>query len=90
MEYPASVLAIIGGAFLLAGMVKGVLGMGLPSVAMAILGLIMLPAQAASILVVPSLVTNMWQFVAGPHARAVLKRYDARSQHYEIREQRDA
>lgn len=75
MDYPASTLAIIGFAFLLAGAVKGILGLGLPSVAMAILGLIMPPAHAASVLVVPSLVTNVWQFLAGPHAGAMLKRF---------------
>jgi hypothetical protein len=75
MDHPAGTLAIIGFAFLLAGMVKGILGLGLPSVAMAILGLVMLPAQAASVLVVPSLVTNVWQFLAGPHVRTVLKRF---------------
>lgn len=75
MDYPASTLAIIGFAFLLAGAVKGILGLGLPSVAMAILGLVMLPAHAASVLVVPSLVTNVWQFLAGRHARSMLKRF---------------
>ncbi|QGZ41394.1 hypothetical protein IP92_00330 [Pseudoduganella flava] len=51
-------------AFLLAGLVKGVTGMGLPTVAMALLGLVMPPLQAAAILVVPSLLTNVWQMLA--------------------------
>ncbi|WP_225781613.1 sulfite exporter TauE/SafE family protein [Xenophilus sp. Marseille-Q4582] len=50
--------------FLLAGMVKGVIGLGLPTFSMALLALWMPPAQAAALLVVPSLVTNAWQ--AGP------------------------
>ncbi|HEX8603204.1 MAG TPA: sulfite exporter TauE/SafE family protein [Pseudoduganella sp.] len=50
--------------FVLAGMVKGVTGMGLPTVAMALLGLVMPPLQAAAILVVPSLLTNVWQMLA--------------------------
>jgi uncharacterized membrane protein YfcA len=49
--------------FVLAGMVKGVTGMGLPTVAMALLGLVMPPLQAAAILVVPSLLTNVWQML---------------------------
>ena len=49
--------------FVLAGMVKGVTGMGLPTVAMALLGLVMPPLQAAAILVVPSLLTNVWQIL---------------------------
>ena len=47
--------------FLLAGLVKGVIGMGLPTVAMGLLALVLPPAEAAAIVVVPSLVTNVWQ-----------------------------
>jgi uncharacterized protein len=65
---------MIVGVFLLAGWVKGVVGMGLPIVAMGTLGLTMPPVQAAALLVVPSLVTNVWQFVAGPSAWRILRR----------------
>jgi uncharacterized membrane protein YfcA len=60
--------------FLLAGTVKGVIGLGLPTVAMALLALWMPPAQAAALLIVPSLVTNIWQ--TGPRAtfKPVLRR----------------
>jgi uncharacterized protein len=61
--------------FLLAGLVKGVIGMGLPTVAMGLLSLVMPPVQAAALLVVPSLVTNVWQLLAGPRFIAVLKRF---------------
>jgi len=63
-------LIFICAVFVLAGMVKGVTGMGLPTVAMALLGLVMPPLQAAAILVVPSLLTNMWQMLErrGLHA----------------------
>lgn len=40
--------------------------MGLPTFAMGLLSLAMLPANAAAILIVPSLVTNLWQLLAGP------------------------
>lgn len=52
--------------FALAGMVKGVTGMGLPTVAVALLTLKMPPLEAAALLVVPSSVTNVWQLAAGP------------------------
>jgi len=55
-------IALVVAVFLLAGWVKGVVGMGLPTVAMGALGLVMAPVQAAALLVVPSLVTNVWQF----------------------------
>ncbi len=67
--------ALILFAFLCAGMVKGVIGMGLPSVVMAVLGLVMLPLQAAALLVLPSLITNFWQAVAGPSLRTLSKRF---------------
>jgi uncharacterized membrane protein YfcA len=51
--------------FVLAGFVKGSIGMGLPTVGLALLGLFMPPAQAAALMVVPSLVTNVWQAAAG-------------------------
>lgn len=59
-------LAFIAAVFILAGMVKGVVGLGLPTVAVGLLGLVMAPREAAALLVVPSLVTNLWQLAAGP------------------------
>src|SRR5271156_1193858 len=52
--------------FLLAGLVKGVIGLGLPTVSMGLLSVVMPPAKAASLLIVPSFVTNVWQLAAGP------------------------
>lgn len=56
-----------GLVFLLAGLVKGVIGMGLPTIAMGLLSLVFAPVEAAALLVVPSLVTNVWQLLAGPN-----------------------
>jgi len=60
--------------FIGAGFVKGVIGLGLPAISMGLLGLLMAPGQAATLLVVPSTVTNVWQLVAGPSIRALVKR----------------
>ena len=68
------ILAATAGAFLLAGFVKGAIGLGLPTVSIGLLGLLMSPAQAAAILVVPSLVTNVWQALAGGGLVALLRR----------------
>lgn len=65
---------LVIGTFLLAGTVKGVIGLGLPTVAMGLLGLAMLPAQAAALLIIPSMVTNLWQLAFGGHLGALLKR----------------
>ncbi|SDV49053.1 sulfite exporter TauE/SafE family protein [Chitinasiproducens palmae] len=55
------VLPLVCATFLLAGVVKGVTGMGLPTVAMGILGTLISPAAAAAWLILPSLLTNLWQ-----------------------------
>jgi uncharacterized protein len=67
MLYDANfaVFALAGAVFALGGFVKGVVGLGLPTIAMGLLSLVMAPAQAAALLVVPSLVTNVWQ-IGGP------------------------
>ncbi|MDC7785542.1 sulfite exporter TauE/SafE family protein [Rhodoplanes sp. TEM] len=69
-----TVLAVGAATFLLAGFVKGTIGLGLPTVAMGLLGLVMPPAAAAAVLVVPSLVTNAWQMLAGGALAPLLRR----------------
>lgn len=59
--------------FLAAGLVKGVSGMGLPTLAMALLGLWMAPVKAAALMALPSLLTNTTQCL-GPHARELARR----------------
>lgn len=61
-------VSMVVAVFALAGGVKGITGMGLPTVAMSLLGLWMPPVQAAALLVVPSLLTNVAQ-CRGPHWR---------------------
>lgn len=69
-----SLILFIAGTFLLAGFVKGVIGLGLPTIAVGILGVVMAPAQAAALLVVPNLITNGWQIATGPGLKAILIR----------------
>lgn len=67
-------LAAILATFLLAGFVKGVTGLGLPTVAIGLLSLVMHPAEAASLVVIPSLVTNIWQMTTGPALKPIVRR----------------
>jgi uncharacterized membrane protein YfcA len=67
-------LAIVATAFVLAGVVKGVIGLGLPTIAMGVLGALMTPNQAAAILIVPALLTNVWQMWDGPALQILLRR----------------
>ncbi|HIE1342477.1 TPA: TSUP family transporter [Serratia marcescens] len=53
------------GIFTLAGTVKGAIGLGLPTVSMGLLSLMMPPGQAAALLLLPSLITNLWQLLRG-------------------------
>jgi uncharacterized protein len=67
-------LIFIAAAFLLAGFVKGTLGLGLPTVAMGLLAVTMPPAQALAIVIVPAVVTNIWQTFVGPYLRDIIRR----------------
>ena len=74
VDVPDSLLILIAFAFLLAGFVKGALGLGLPTVAMGLLAVSMPPAQAIAIVIVPAIVTNIWQTFGGPYLRDILRR----------------
>src|SRR5690349_10612051 len=60
--------------FALAGITKGVIGLGLPTIAMGLLAVVLPSSEAAAILVLPSLVTNVWQMLAGSHLRSLVRR----------------
>src|SRR5712672_1875199 len=62
-------LLFIAAAFLLAGFVKGVIGLGLPTVSMGLLAVTMQPSRALAIVIVPAIVTNIWQTFVGPYLR---------------------
>ena len=70
---PAGLLLLIGAVFALGGFVKGVIGLGLPTVVMGVLSVAMPPVQAAALLIVPSVLTNVWQ-LGGPGFLALLRR----------------
>ncbi|HLW26091.1 MAG TPA: sulfite exporter TauE/SafE family protein [Kiloniellales bacterium] len=74
LDLPLSTLGVITATFFVAGVVKGVVGMGLPTLAMGVLGALISPLVAASLLLVPSCVTNIWQLLAGPSFRPLLRR----------------
>ena len=69
-----SLMLLTTTVFLLAGLVKGVVGLGLPTLAMALLALAMPPAQAAALLILPSLVTNVWQMRPWPTLAPMTRR----------------
>jgi uncharacterized membrane protein YfcA len=68
-----TIIAIVG-TFLLAGAVKGVIGLGLPTVSLALLTVAIDLPNAMALLLVPSFVTNLWQAVVGGKIGAILRR----------------
>jgi uncharacterized membrane protein YfcA len=67
-------LAVVIVVFVVAGVVKGAIGVGLPTIAMGLLGALMAPSRAAAILIVPALLTNVWQMWDGPALTILLRR----------------
>jgi uncharacterized protein len=71
---PDSLIVLIAAVFALAGFVKGVIGLGLPTVSMGLLAVAMTPLQALAIVILPALVTNIWQTFVGPYLRDIVRR----------------
>lgn len=61
-------------AFLLGGLAKGVVGLGLPIVVLAILATTVGLKEAMGLLIVPGVVTNIWQALAGGAFWQILQR----------------
>ena len=72
--WQAELLILIAAVFVLAGFVKGVVGLGLPTVALALLAATIGVKTAIALLIVPALATNVWQALIGDSLRALLRR----------------
>ena len=66
---------MLTGIFLLAGGVKGLIGIGLPTVALALLVHFVPLREGAALMVLPAVLTNIWQASSGGHGLALLKRF---------------
>jgi len=62
------------GTFLLAGAVKGIIGLGLPTISLAMLTLTIGLPNAMALILMPSLITNLWQATVGGNGRVILRR----------------
>jgi uncharacterized membrane protein YfcA len=72
--WTVEVIAIVCATFLFAGWVKGVVGLGLPTIALALLAATVGLREAIALMLVPSMVTNLWQGLAGGAFVALLRR----------------
>ena len=65
---------LVAFAFCIAGFVKGMVGLGLPTVSLGLLSLFVDLPTAMALLVMPSLVTNIWQAIYGGQVHFTLFR----------------
>lgn len=68
------ILIIVTATFLLAGFVKGVVGLGLPTVALGLLTATLGLKEAMALMLIPSFATNLWQGVVGGAFTELLRR----------------
>lgn len=56
-----AMLALLACVFVVAGMIKGLVGIGLPTAAVGMMGQVLDPRVAIAMIVLPSLLSNAWQ-----------------------------
>lgn len=61
--------------FLLAGTVKGLVGLGLPTVTIALTSLVLPLTESIALITLPTIVTNVWQAAVGGRFRYILRRH---------------
>ncbi|MEK9968218.1 MAG: sulfite exporter TauE/SafE family protein [Ferrovibrio sp.] len=74
LPFDVVLLVWIGAVFLLAGMVKGTIGLGLPSISLGLLAATLDLKLAMILLLAPNTVTNLWQALSGGHFGELLRR----------------
>ncbi|MFG1398907.1 TSUP family transporter [Roseixanthobacter pseudopolyaromaticivorans] len=74
-DWPLLTLIFITFALVLAGVVKGVIAMGLPTIGVGLLSIVMPPSHAAAIIIIPATVTNVLQLFSGPRVVPNAKRF---------------
>ncbi len=65
---------LVAATFLLAGTVKGVVGMGMPTVSLALLAATVGLPSGMALLLAPTIVTNVWQALVGGYLSRIVQR----------------
>ncbi|MGQ0583704.1 MAG: sulfite exporter TauE/SafE family protein [Reyranella sp.] len=68
-------MAVIAGAFIVAGIAKGAIGIGLPPIAIGLMTLALPLGDALAIMTIPTLTTNVFQALYGRQFLALLRRF---------------
>ena len=59
--------------FVLAGLIKGVIGVGLPTVSLALLSFILDIKESIAIVLIPIILTNFYQMIDGKYLKDIIK-----------------
>ena len=73
MNFEVVVLVVL--VFFVAGTIKGLIGFGLPTVSIAILAAFLGLIEAMTLMLLPSLITNLFQGLAGKYLIGLIRRY---------------
>lgn len=68
-------IAVIAVAFVVAGVAKGAIGMGMPPIAIGLMSFAVPLESAIAIMVVPTMVTNIWQAIYGGGFKPLIRRF---------------
>jgi len=74
IAFPPEILVLILVVFLLAGLVKGTVGLGLPTVSLALLTATVGLKEAIALMLIPAIATNIFQSLNGPHFKSIIRR----------------
>jgi len=72
---PNEITLIVGFAYLIAGVVKGVIGIGLPTTAITIMTFFISPLMALGLNLIPMTVANIWQFSKADNPKKIINKY---------------
>lgn len=72
--WPAETFALIAAIFVLAGLVKGVVGLGMPIVSLGLLTTVVGLEAAMALMLAPAFATNVWQALEGGAFLVLLRR----------------
>jgi len=68
-------MLVVAGAFILAGIAKGAIGIGLPPIAIGVMTLSLPLGDALAIMTIPTMITNVWQAFSGRRFMPLLRRF---------------
>lgn len=71
---PTDQIVIGLAVFLLAGAVKGLVGLGLPAISIALMSLFLPLPEAIALITLPTIFTNIWQAAVGGNFGRIVRR----------------